>query len=312
MELHNNDTSAADKPKSNLFTSKSKIYDNVSKISKKKLNLILTPPSKPQKPPTPITPICKYVEGDHLKIGDTIFINGSNSNNKLYSTQFKDYTLITNADFTNFIDLMPKEIKPLLSERWHYVIHVSHGMQLSVKRSDLIARVLGGEILAFKYTECSIEGNDCAYYGFVPTLAKSSEAFGEDTHRICRYALQEIWPRKLYLHIKLLSPCDCTPDVNCIKCIITYKDGTTNKQTCLKRLPWNSVYLMMGDADEECVDQLKTPRECVVCAQCNNCSKSANFCRIHRVCKHKQTIISLKSGFEFKNSKIKACKKFKR
>lgn len=300
------------KPSCNLFAKpKSTIFDNVSKISQKKISkCIKTKLLANKPPPPPVVPICLPVHGDRLKIGETVFINGGSEKHKLFSTQYTDYTLITNVDFTKYIEMMPKEMKPLLAERWIYVIHVSHGMQLSVKRSDLISRVSGGEILAFKYTQCSIEGNECAYYGFVPSIVKPNSNYGEHTHKICRYALQEIWPRKIYIHVKVISKCDCT-DL-CMKCIITTTDGTSNRQTCLKRFLWNEVYIMMGDIDEACIDRIKVPRQCIVCAQCKNCSKSTNFCRTHRVCKHKGTIVSLDSGFDFKNSKMKPCKKYKR
>lgn len=301
----------------NIFASTSTMFDNVSKVTTKTIQQCINPkvkqPAMSKKKP-PAKPICKSVDGNNLKIGDTLFIGSSvGGNGQLFSTEFTDYTLISNVDFTNFIDLVPKEIKPLLTDRWFYCIHVSHGMQLSVRRSDLIARVAGGEILAFKYTECSIEGNECAYYGFIPTIGNADDMFGSDTHRLCRFALQEIWPRKIYVYIKLLNACDCLSAENggCMKCIITDVDSKTSKQTCLKRLPWDMVYLMMGDADETCVDQVKEPRQCIVCAQCKNCSKSTNFCRTHRVCKHKRAIVSLKSGFDFKLSKIKPCQKYK-
>lgn len=318
---HCNDSTTTTIPSSQLSTNifakqPITVFDNVTKISKKKLKNCIESVkklNKPQQQQQLQQPICESVDGNCLKIGDTLFIGGGvGFNNKLFSTKFIDYTLISNVDFTKYINLVPKEIKPLLTERWFYVLHVSHGMQLSVKRSDLINRVSGGEILAFKYTECSVEGNECAYYGFVPTIKKYSKQFTDETHKICKYAMQEMWPRKLYVYIKILTPCDCSSTDQCMKCIITSGDGETKKQTCLKRLPWDEVYLMMGDVDETCVDKLKTPRQCEVCAQCHNCSKSTNFCRIHRVCKHKRMIISLDSEFNFKNSTIKACKKYKR
>lgn len=289
------------------------VFDNVSKLSNKKFQHCIESVKK-LKPTVLQRPICKSVDGNCLKIGETLFIGGgSGFNNKLFSTKYTDYTIISNVDFTKYIDIMPKEIKPLLAERWFYVLHISHGMQLSVKRSDLINRVSGGEILAFKYTECSVEGNECAYYGFVPTILKTSKQFADETHKICKFAMQEMWPRKLYVYIKIITLCDCSlPNIECMKCIITSGDGDTKKQTCLQRLPWDQVYIMMGDVDETCIDKLKTPRQCEVCAQCHNCSKSTNFCRLHRVCKHKRTVISLDSEFNFKNSKIKPCKKYKR
>lgn len=222
--------------------------------------------------------------GEDFRIGDTRFI----SSKTLYQTEFNDYTLITNVDFTPYIKYAPREIKPLLASRWMYVMHVSHGMQPSITRNILQARVTGGEILAYKYTECSIEGNECVYYGFLPVLHsrnRIASILSCGTHRICRVSMMEVWPRKLFIYMKRDFQCNCSE--NCIRWHVTLKDYPKSKQCCIKTIPWNDLYIMMGDGDRKCMEIIKVPRSCFVCAQCYDCSKSPNYCRKHRICKHK-------------------------
>lgn len=258
---------------------------------------------------------CSVECGKKLKIGNSIFLNSTT----LYRTDFSDYTLITNSDFTPYIDYAPKSLINELEGRWFYAMHISHGMQLSVNRNILQARVVGGEILAYKYTKCSIEGNECIYYGFVPTILKAinnsenddidnggSSDF-KDTHRRCRISMKAIWPRKLCVYIRREFICDCSP--GCSIWVVRLEDYKTELRMCVKQIPWDRVYVIMGDAadNEHGEDGIKVPRNCVVCAQCFDCSQSIGFCRKHRVCKHKR-----KDSFtmdDIVNSKMKTCKK---
>lgn len=222
--------------------------------------------------------------GEDFRIGDTRFI----SSKTLYRTEFDDYTLITNVDFTPYIKYAPREIKPLLASRWMYVMHVSHGMQPSITRNILQARVTGGEILAYKYTECSIEGNECVYYGFLPVLHsrnRLASTLSCGTHRICRVSMMEVWPRKLFIYMKRDFQCPCSE--NCTRWHVTLKEYPKSNQCCIKTIPWHDLYIMMGDGDRKCMEIIKVPRTCFVCAQCYDCSKSPNYCRKHRICKHK-------------------------
>lgn len=282
------------------------IYDDVERVKGKKCKKITNACAEQPKQ------LCSKTTSNILKIGQSNFI----STDVLYKMEFDDYCLITNSDFTNYRSYAPKAIKPLLKDRWFYVMHVSHGMSLSITRSTLNARVNGGEILAYKYTECSMSGNDCAYYGFIPTKLKTSENY-TDTHRMCHFALSEIWPRKIYIYLKMAFSCDCSDD--CTQWQMTMADGVVKKQFCLKKLPWSLSYIIMGDVDETCIEQIKPLRECIVCAQCINCSKNTTYCRIHKICRHKKTLFKddadeYRENFAntiLKKSKIKACTKYR-
>lgn len=269
--------------------------------------------------------------GRRLKIGNSIFINSTT----IYRTDFNDYTLITNSDFTEYFKYAPLTLKNLLEPRWYYSMHISHGMQPSVNRNILKARVLGGEILAYKFTKCSIEGNECVYYGFIPTIApndqidnvnaancldsdddndKFNTEYNEnnrnsdfkDTHRNCRIAMLVTWPRKLYIYLSREFMCDCSPGCSIWACRM--EDYYTEIRFCVKQIPWERLYVIMGDADNETTEEIKIARNCVVCAQCFDCSQSAEFCRKHKICKHKRS--DNYSIETIKGSKIKKCNKF--
>ena len=258
--------------------------------------------------------------GNSYQIGETIFL----SNRTLYVANFDDYTLLSDFDFTPFADAAPRSLKKALDKRWIYVVHVSHGMAPSVTRNLLHARVIGGEILAYKYTQCSIEGNECLYYGFIPTDGKQNESL-KDTHTICRLSMQAIFPRKLYIYIEMVAMCTCKRE-GCYR--LKSRSATSGGQAyihfCAHNIPWSQLYVMMGDLDTNVVEGFKVPRQCMVCAQCFDCSKSVQYCRKHTKCKHKSAValdlsssssssagntIATDSKLSLKPSRIKSCKK---
>lgn len=263
--------------------------------------------------------------GNTFKLGDTQFF----SENCLFRIDLGDYTLITNDDSSAELlrEHVPRNIKPLVESRWHYAIHLPQ-MQLSVTKKLLLDRVNGGEILAYKYTEANIEGNQCCYYGFLPTITHSDDlpnspgfqhlnnirdtlAFNSrgTTHRICRISVRAIWPRKLFVYIKRTYKCSCSP--NCHLYQVMVRNSKDLHTFCLKKMPWSSLYIMMGDQDLDSVDTVKDLRTCPVCAQCFQCSKSATFCRRHRKCNHTKSMLfeSNSSAILVADSKIKLCRK---
>lgn len=243
--------------------------------------------------------VCKYVGKDY-KICDTRFVNTKG----LFVTDFKDYTILSDVDFTNNIKYAPKSLKRELTSRWQYTMHVSNGINPSITRDILEGRNTGGQILAYKYLECSIEGNECVYYGFIPTI----DVKIKNSQSICRFSMMAIYPRKLYVYLEKISACLCSEE--CIKWRVTLNDSTTKILVCGKKIPWSKIYIMMGSGDDSCVEMFKTPRECIVCAQCYDCNKSPKYCRRHKICKHKQT--SMYDGILFKKSTIKICRRTKK
>lgn len=236
--------------------------------------------------------------GKEYKIGKDIFISQTN----LYKIELSDYTLITDAPFD--CTYAPAELKPLLKTKWVYKLHVDQTLSSIITRSILRDRVNGGQILAYRYTECSIAGNNCVYYGFIPTIKKGFK----DSHQTCYVASTSIWPRKLYLYLKRGYACNCSKD--CSMWTSHMDDYATVQSFCIKKIKWNNLYVMMGDFDEKCLEQPKAIRSCEVCAQCFDCSKSAKYCRKHRVCKHK-TAKPLESVLSIINTTMKECKLFK-
>lgn len=247
-------------------------------------------------------PRCLRTDGNTITIGKTEIISTSS----FYIMEYDDYTLVANVDLTPYYNKFPKELKPLLQSRWHYVLHVSHGMTPSITRANLQARVRDDRVLAYKYTECSIEGNEAVYYGFIPVDPPETR-YG--THRKNHFALQAIWPRKLYVYINYAYTCPCSS--GCSIWQVTTSDGSSLKYYCIKRIPWHLVYVMLGSIDDTCTENVRSTRLCIVCAQCVRCAKSPTFCKTHKKCNHKKQTLDFGSEYNLKGSKIKKCLKYR-
>ena len=125
--------------------------------------------------------------GPTVTTGKTVLV--SSTGQPLYLTDLADYTLVTNCDFTEYVKFVPTSLKAAVRDNFVYVVHVSPTVRMAVTRSTLQARLTGGEILAYQYSECSIQGNDCVYYGFIPTERQDIA----DTHkRHARVAAQAV------------------------------------------------------------------------------------------------------------------------
>lgn len=249
--------------------------------------------------------------GNTCTINNTIFVISKTLNKSLYKTKFHDYTLITNCDVTNNNKHLPLYLKPLLDVSWIYCIHVNHGSDLTITPERLRSHVTNGDIIAYKYYKCSIMGNDCVYYGFLPAIRKSlTNMFLPNMHYKCRIQLKPIWLREIYIYLEYMYECNCSE--NCSKWQCTLNDKS--KIICCKhKIPWGHLYIMMGDQDIFCIETIpKEPRICQVCAQCSDCTKSTTFCRRHKVCNHKKNAIILdQHGVFISDTKIKNCTKYK-
>lgn len=248
-----------------------------------------------------------------IKQGKTLTIDKYQffDNINLYTTEFRNYTLITTRDFTPYMEYAPLDLIKTLQKHWHYGVHVSYGMAPLITRETLNMRVNGGKLLAYKYIECSIEGNECSYYGFVLSRKTDDIMSRLVTHRDCRIAATAIWPRKLYIYLRYLGPCICSS--NCTIWSICMKDGETYRSFCIKKIPWSDCYVMMGEQNTDYIDELREPRSCSVCAQCYDCSRKPTYCRKHRVCKHKFknfTFDETTAATTLKKSSIKSCSKY--
>lgn len=242
--------------------------------------------------------------GPTVAVGNTVLV--SSADQPLYMTDLADYTLVTNCDFTDYIKFAPTSLKAAVQNNWTFVVHVSPTIRMAVTRDTLQARVTGGEILAYQYSECSIEGNDCVYYGFLTTESQDIP----DTHKRCLLSAMQVWPRKLYVYLRKETACICSP--GCSRWSVKLRDHTV-RRFCVQQVPWDNVYIMMGDMDETCVEAIKEPRQCPVCAQCHKCASSPVYCRTHRKCNHKKVKIYDPSTMMPLNlPEIKQCKKIRR
>lgn len=222
----------------------------------------------------------------------------------------KDYTLIIDGEFD--LKYNVEEIKPLLEKRWIYSLHLANGMSPVVNQQTLRHKNEVGKILAYKYlAECSVNGREAVYYGFVPSINPKQTLDG--SHKLCRIAGTNVWPRKLYVYIKQDDGMSCCT-TECSKWVCRLSDYNTVARFCMQKIPWHDLYIMMGDSDETCVEMVKEPRACDNCAQCYECASiPSGWCSKHKKCKHKKAIVKLsgESLVALVTAKMKSCARYK-
>lgn len=226
------------------------------------------------------------------------------SDSTLFLAKMTDYNIISNIDFSNVLNKnldnlvtmenntnLPRSIKTILETEWRYACHIAHKNELNVLPKTLFARVTGGQILSYKYKECSIGGNRVAYFGFVPTKHKVKSDLLKCTHKKSLFSkLIDFWPRELYIYLKYLGPCPLSTE-NVHNCHGFFNVKLRNcklKNFCFNKIPWNKVYIMMGEMKDF---NSKLPRDCVICNSCTLCRKMPVYCRLHKVCNHENLII---------------------
>lgn len=262
------------------------------------------------------------------------------SDRAIWKTEMSDYTILTDEDFTNYVMYAPKSLKERIKQRWLYNMHIGQSFSSTITSQHLNQRVRGGEILAYKYAECVIEGNQAVYCGYIPTI-KQVDPTG--VHNTCRFSLQEIYPRKLYVYLaRRVGRCVCSFDkklgertaaitsttttsdhltpppknIECTRWLVKLYDGV-DRAYCSKSIDWSNVYVFMGEPDTNCKEFMKIPRDCPVCAQCYKCSVGGFYCRTHVVCKHKRAKIfvgensSLAALINKPKPRMKRCQKIK-
>lgn len=244
--------------------------------------------------------------------------------NALWKTEMLDYTIFTDDDFTPYVNLAPVSLKETIKSRWLYNMHIGQSQSSTINSHHLNQRVRGGEILAYKYAECIIEGNQAVYCGYIPTTKPNGEMIG--THTICRFSLQEIYPRRLYIHLtRKIGSCVCSFDNTknqsnepnlCTRWDVILYNGL-KASFCSKAIDWNNIYVFMGEPDVNCKQFTKIPRDCQVCAQCYKCSIGAFYCRTHVICKHKKARVFMGENSHIAEligkpkPKMKTCRKIK-
>lgn len=242
------------------------------------------------------------------------------SDRAIWKTEMSDYTILSDEDFTDYVKYAPPSLKEHIRQRWIYNMHIGQSYSSTINSQQMNQRVRGGEILAYKFAECMIEGNQAVYCGYVPTI-QPADLTG--IHKTCRFSLQEVYPRKLYVYlVRRLGRCVCSFDENaaasndCSRWQIKLYDGE-NRICCSKNIDWTKIYIFMGEPNTDCKEFMKIPRDCPVCAQCYKCSVGGFYCRTHVVCKHKKAKIfvgensSLLALINKPKPKIKRCQKIK-
>lgn len=225
----------------------------------------------------------------------------------LKTIECQDYTLILQGETNIDTKHVPYLLKPSLDSRWLYVMHHSPLLFPSVETKTLQQRVKGGELIAHTdVLECSMEGNPFVYFGFLPTI--QPKKYLEGSHNTCRLPCSKKWPRALFIFIKqdkCLCPCskECGPMWLC-----RLSDYTNVKSYCVQKIPWDKLYIIMGDTDESSEEGRKRKRSCNVCDQCRRCGKSTARCRAHIICKHNS---QKRLPIKICKAKIKDCMKYR-
>lgn len=256
-------------------------------------------------------PVVSIYSGNCVTVGNRTF---TSTKRELWVTELSDYTIISDRAINDQEITVAPSLKEVLNTRWIYWIHVSSRLESDVNRYNLNARVNGGQILGYKYLECSVGGNPASYYGVIPT---DNLKLAEHAYKIPQLVTKAVFPRKLYVHLRCRSLCYCkTP--NCRQWEIYAINSTNmtfqNMLYCGRDIPWSRIYVHLGDKDEKCVGSLRSNeiRNCNVCAQCYACSiNNDSYCRKHRKCKHKNAIIYTNdelANIEPQTSRIKRCK----
>lgn len=151
---------------------------------------------------------------------------------------------------------------------------------------------------------------------------KTLQDFDIGGHFLCRLNTQRVWPRYVYVRITKECACSCLP--NCVRVSVLTRDDISGsskleklikpKNTyCIRQIPWEDVYPMMGSNNDSVVESLvKENRLCKTCAQCRKCSNSPEFCRDHKVCRHKKPTVAEGLVNTTKTNYIPKIKKCKR
>ena len=226
---------------------------------------------------------------DEINIGDTIFRHRG----KLFKFEMDDYTVISNRSILHLKSKFPPSIKQALNPRWIYSLAVSRTNVPPLTSNELTNRVMGGQLLAYKYLPVSIDANVCMYYGILPI--KRLEFDAGVMHRKARFCMKAQFPRSMFVFIEHMGTCLLHQD-----CIIlasrSYENTSSNIVWCSSNnIPLNKMYVMMGDlSNMETLTQTEV-RECNICANCYKCSISSGYCKSHKKCRHKIKTDMIKS-----------------
>lgn len=211
-----------------------------------------------------------------FKIGTTTI----SSNKQLLLYSFDDFFLLCDFKVPKSIKIT-ESLKYANKPNWLYVSQPK-SQENRITRNKLRDKNKSGDIVAYKYTECILDGINCVYYGYIPTINKTDNFIHYNQKVTCL----PCWPRKLYVYLRYSSPCTCSD--GCLR-VKTINRDNIEIIVCLSKIYWSDVKIILGESDESSKDIMIPPRICSVCANCEKCS--AIKCRNHVKCKHKNASV---------------------
>lgn len=239
----------------------------------------------------------------------TEYINGVNiqvvKGSKIKIGERKDYKVIFEfADGFEFdVDAavaaawLPKSIRLQLHKHWSYKLTIKNGPDDMVTPQNLHRNVLNGSVLAYKHCEFYHEAIHYIYYGCIMSKTPRSKIV-VGNHARCIMPMAEVWPRELFIHLKWFNKCDKHED--CHVWEILKRDGVKSSY-CQMKIPWNNIAVSMGRNGKIIPTDNLPNRDCLVCLQCHECSISNDYCKRHKICKHKTSATPI-------SQRIKMCK----
>lgn len=209
----------------------------------------------------------------------------TNDDLPFYVYKFLDYKIICDFVLTDFMkNKCPTRISDEYKENWKFVLNVPETVNPIITEKHLLKQTVRGGIIAYCINEYSIRERNVTYYGFVTSFDNEITKGFHNKEKI--HNNKKIWPREIYIKIKsnINLPCFCGNDCK----LVTIKlRNNKNNSFCFQNIPWNRIFLFMGDFKDEIRRTMPVlQRNCVVCNSCNRCNKNIGFCRFHKICKH--------------------------
>lgn len=205
-----------------------------------------------------------------------------------YIYKFSDYHILCDFILTDFMKKKcPLNIRDEYVKNWKFVLNVPETVNSIITEKHLFRQTIRGGIIAYCINEYSIKERNVTYYGFVSSFDNEIKKGFHTKEKI--FNDKKIWPREIYIKINnnINLPCFCGND--CKLVTLQLRNNTTTS-ICFQNIPWNKIFLFMGDFKdgEGFQNEIPVLRNCVVCKSCNRCNKNIGFCRFHKVCKHER------------------------
>lgn len=205
-------------------------------------------------------------------IGETKFF----SSHELKIFKRTDYTILADREVT----FLPNQIKPILLTMMNYFVSDNIGQNKLVVKETLNKRVLGGQILAYRYDFFNINNKNVTLYGIVSSIGNK---FGVGEKSYAQYLDAPInCPREMFVALKFCKLCIFHKNCN----VWRFLDrNNVLQEACSTLFSLQNTLIMLGDVINIPLDRVS--RNCSTCAKCIDCSIMVERCKTHKVCKHK-------------------------